>query len=79
MHHQYSDEQPDPHSPLVTFVWGHLGWLFVENREVNTMASYDRYARDVLRDPFYLCAGTQLGLGVDLPGPMGRVLSGRVR
>jgi stearoyl-CoA desaturase (delta-9 desaturase) len=53
MHHQYSDEQPDPHSPLVTFLWGHLGWIFVENREVNTMASYDRYARDVLRDPFY--------------------------
>ena len=53
MHHQYSDEQPDPHSPLVTFLWGHLAWVFVENREINSMANYDRYARDVLRDPFY--------------------------
>jgi len=54
MHHQHSDEQPDPHSPLVTLLWGHMSWLFFENREVNTIDSYDRYARDVLRDPFYM-------------------------
>ncbi|HUY93278.1 MAG TPA: fatty acid desaturase [Pirellulales bacterium] len=53
MHHQYSDEQPDPHSPLVTFFWGHMGWIFVENREVNSIMNYDRYARDILKDPFY--------------------------
>ena len=54
MHHNDSDEQPDPHSPLVSFLWGHMGWLLVENREVRCLSSYDRYARDVLRDPFYL-------------------------
>lgn len=53
MHHQYSDEQPDPHSPLVTFLWGHMGWVYIENREINSLANYDRYARDVLRDPYY--------------------------
>jgi fatty-acid desaturase len=53
MHHQYSDEQPDPHTPLVNFLWSHMGWLFVENEEVNSAANYDRYARDILRDPFY--------------------------
>lgn len=53
MHHQHSDERPDPHSPLVTFLWGHVGWLLVENREVNSILTYDRYARDILRDPFY--------------------------
>jgi stearoyl-CoA desaturase (delta-9 desaturase) len=26
MHHQHSDHQPDPHTPLVTFFWGHVGW-----------------------------------------------------
>ncbi len=53
LHHQHSDEEPDPHSPLVTFLWGHMGWLMVENRQVNNVMTYDRYARDVLKDPFY--------------------------
>jgi stearoyl-CoA desaturase (delta-9 desaturase) len=54
MHHQYSDEQPDPHSPLAGFFWGHMEWLFVENRTMSTLEFYDKYARDVLRDPFYM-------------------------
>jgi fatty-acid desaturase len=53
-HHQHSDEQPDPHSPLVNFLWGHVGWLLVVNRETETAEFYDRYARDLLRQPFYL-------------------------
>ncbi len=54
LHHQYSDEQPDPHSPLVTFFWGHVGWLLVDNRQLRQMSTYERYARDLLRDPFYM-------------------------
>src|SRR5262249_42468032 len=27
LHHQHSDRQPDPHSPLVNWFWGHVGWL----------------------------------------------------
>lgn len=54
LHHNDADERPDPHSPLVSFLWSHMGWLMVENRDVRCMSAYDRYARDVLRDPFYL-------------------------
>ncbi len=54
LHHQYSDERPDPHSPLVTFFWGHMGWLLVENRLLNKLETYERYARDILKDPFYM-------------------------
>jgi stearoyl-CoA desaturase (delta-9 desaturase) len=54
LHHQFSDEQPDPHSPLVTFFWGHVGWLLVENRQLHDLSTYDRYARDLLRDPLYM-------------------------
>lgn len=54
IHHQFSDKQPDPHSPLVNFLWGHFGWLMVENRELSVLSTYEKYARDVLRDPFYL-------------------------
>ncbi len=53
-HHQHSDEQDDPHSPLVTMLWGHMEWLFVENSETANISFFDRYARDVLRDGFYM-------------------------
>ena len=52
-HHQHSDEQPDPHSPLVNFLWGHVGWLLIKNRELHTLDFYQHYARDLLSDPFY--------------------------
>lgn len=52
-HHQHSDERPDPHSPLVTLVWGHLGWLLVTNVQSDSMLFLDRYARDLLAERFY--------------------------
>jgi stearoyl-CoA desaturase (delta-9 desaturase) len=54
LHHQHSDLQPDPHSPMVNWYWGHMGWLFVENRQLSKVETYERYARDVLQDRFYL-------------------------
>ncbi len=54
LHHNDTDVPLDPHSPLVSFFWSHMGWLMVENREVRCVSAYERFARDVLRDPFYL-------------------------
>ncbi|MEK6234227.1 MAG: fatty acid desaturase [Planctomycetales bacterium] len=54
MHHQFSDQQEDPHSPLAGFFWGHVGWLLRENTNLSHINMYEKYARDVLRDPFYL-------------------------
>jgi len=53
-HHEKSDEQPDPHSPLASFFWGHMGWLLVKNPDLSRLGIYERYAKDVLRDPFYV-------------------------
>jgi fatty-acid desaturase len=53
-HHQFADDQEDPHSPLVTFFWSHIGWLFYDNRATHSAAAYHRYARDLLDDPFYM-------------------------
>jgi stearoyl-CoA desaturase (delta-9 desaturase) len=53
-HHQHADEQDDPHSPLVNFFWGHMGWLLVENRDLRRLGIYERYSRDVLQDRFYV-------------------------
>ena len=54
MHHQHSDHQPDPHSPLVTFLWSHVGWVVCRHRDLDHTVHYERYVRDLLRDPFYL-------------------------
>ncbi len=54
MHHQHSDHQPDPHSPLVTFFWGHMEWLLIKDRRHDHVMHFERYVRDLLRDPFYM-------------------------
>ena len=54
MHHVFSDEQPDPHSPLVNFFWSHFDWLFYHNTATRTIGSMQKYAHDILEDPFYM-------------------------
>lgn len=53
-HHQHSDEQEDPHSPLVRFAWGHMEWLVRKNDGMAKADFYHKYAKDILRDPYYL-------------------------
>jgi stearoyl-CoA desaturase (delta-9 desaturase) len=52
-HHHRADEQADPHSPMVNLFWAYMGWLFVENVDLVRPRNYDRYVRDIIRDPFY--------------------------
>lgn len=54
IHHVHSDEVPDPHSPRVSFWWSHLGWLMYINREAYSVASLEKFSKDLLRDPFYM-------------------------
>ena len=53
-HHHYSDEEHDPHSPIKSFFWAHFGWLLVRAPDMKPGPMADRYARDLLRDPFYV-------------------------
>lgn len=53
MHHQHSEHEPDPHSPLVSFFWSHMGWLFYVNREHDSVYHYERYVHDLLKDRYY--------------------------
>jgi stearoyl-CoA desaturase (delta-9 desaturase) len=53
LHHQHSDEQADPHSPLVNLFWGHMGWIVVRSTQHDITYHYERYCRDILRDPYY--------------------------
>jgi fatty-acid desaturase len=52
-HHQYPDEELDPHSPLASFLWGHMGWLVVRTDDSQPGPLTKRYARDLQRDSFY--------------------------
>src|SRR6185369_12838833 len=54
LHHQHSDEPKDPHSPLVTFFWGHMEWLLIPNFALSRLDLYERYAKDLLRERFYM-------------------------
>ena len=51
-----------------------MGWLLVESRDLSRMDLYEHYAKDLLRDPFYLRLGAKAALGVGQPGSMGRIL-----
>ena len=53
LHHHRADDRADPHSPLVNLFWSYIGWLFIENTDLHRATSYDRYARDIIRDRFY--------------------------
>ena len=52
-HHQYSDESPDPHSPLVNFWWAHVGWLVLPNHVLSRLQLYERYVKDLVSERFY--------------------------
>jgi stearoyl-CoA desaturase (delta-9 desaturase) len=53
LHHKHSDEQPDPHSPLVSFCWSHFGWIFIKNRTLRKRHTLQKFTPDLLQHPFY--------------------------
>jgi fatty-acid desaturase len=53
-HHEHADHPPDPHSPIRSFLWAHIGWVCVKNEEMDLGGHYHGYAKDILRDPFYV-------------------------
>ncbi len=53
LHHAHSDQRADPHSPRVGFWWAHFLWVVFYNPASSSLAVQERYARDILADPFY--------------------------
>ncbi len=50
LHHKESDEQPDPHTPLVSFLWSHIGWMFFTDPQLDGYEKIRRFAKDLDRD-----------------------------
>lgn len=51
LHHQRSDLEGDPHSPLVTAIWSHLTWMFVRRTPAAQQAAFKKYTPDLMNDP----------------------------
>ena len=44
-HHQFADEEHDPHSPIESFFWSHLGWYMVKIDPERRAELVQRYAK----------------------------------
>jgi stearoyl-CoA desaturase (delta-9 desaturase) len=52
-HHHHTDDDFDPHSPVRSFMWAHMGWLVAKVDDMNRRELLERYAKDLMRDPLY--------------------------
>jgi fatty-acid desaturase len=52
-HHQFADEEQDPHSPRRSFLWSHFGWYMVRLDPMHRAKLLEHYAKDVMRVPLY--------------------------
>lgn len=53
MHHRFSDQEGDPHSPRDGWLWSHIGWLFVYFSSKEKEEEIQKYAPDLMADPFF--------------------------
>jgi stearoyl-CoA desaturase (delta-9 desaturase) len=52
-HHRFSDQADDPHSPLHSFAWAHMLWMFPRVRRGALGADYARWAPRLAQQAFY--------------------------
>jgi fatty-acid desaturase len=53
MHHQFSDEPSDPHSPRDGHLWSHMLWLFTRTKDSDGPPLWKHYVPDLLKDPIH--------------------------
>jgi stearoyl-CoA desaturase (delta-9 desaturase) len=84
-HHAHSDAEDDPHSPVPkgsgplararALLWAHMAWMLDHEPE-----PWDRYVRDLLRDPVLFWANRTypywVAAGLALPGAIGGLVGG---
>ncbi len=71
IHHRFSDQDGDPHSPRDGGWWAHMGWILVGRAQEHPPAVLRHYAPDLMRDPIqcwinrlYIWPVIFLGLGL---------------
>lgn len=53
IHHKYSDQDGDPHTPRDGKWWSHLIWMLVGDASNANIEQCSRYVPDLMRDPFH--------------------------
>jgi stearoyl-CoA desaturase (delta-9 desaturase) len=54
IHHQYSDKEGDPHSPIDGTWWAHMGWILMGKSMHHDPTTLARYAPDLAKDKFHV-------------------------
>jgi sn-1 stearoyl-lipid 9-desaturase len=54
IHHQYSDKDGDPHSPIDGKWWAHAGWILVGKSMHHDTETLARYVPDLAKDKFHV-------------------------
>jgi sn-1 stearoyl-lipid 9-desaturase len=54
IHHQYSDREGDPHSPLDGKWWSHMGWILTGKSMHHDTTTLARYVPDLAKDKFHV-------------------------
>jgi sn-1 stearoyl-lipid 9-desaturase len=54
IHHQFSDQEGDPHSPIDGKWWSHMGWILVGRSMHHDTKTLARYVPDLARDRFHV-------------------------
>jgi len=54
VHHQFSDQPGDPHSPRDGAFWSHMGWILFGETNHNNTRVMSKYAPDLARHKFYV-------------------------
>src|SRR5207244_11802987 len=53
IHHQYSDKEGDPHSPLDGTWWAHMGWILTGKSMHHDTKTLAHYVPDLAKDKFH--------------------------
>ena len=54
IHHQYSDKEGDPHSPIDGKWWAHAGWILMGKSMHHDTTTLARYVPDLAKDKFHI-------------------------
>jgi fatty-acid desaturase len=88
VHHQNSDQEGDPHTPVDGTFWSHAGWIISGRAMHSETTLLGRYAPDLTRDkghvwlsrfhwlPLTLTGLAQVAIGAGIAAPGHRILGG---
>jgi fatty-acid desaturase len=54
IHHQHSDKEGDPHSPIDGKWWAHMGWILMGKSMHHDTTTLARYVPDLAKDKFHV-------------------------